>query len=499
LYTPPIQSEGVAPKQAATPFVAAQANEQPSKIDGPKQVFSPFSQPTPFGVPKEASNKPAEVLKQSFSPFSQSSSFGNTDRPKQSFSPFGSKPKGSSDTLYTPPSQKETVDSIDRSSQSTSFTPQVSQSPFVTTQGRQGVPATTASPDTVIPQNDISSRMRRDDEQRRSGPSSTNNQQFPGATNSKNSVSPFGGSQEPPQYTAETDSTNAFLNTPSPTTNNLVPTTTLKPRPELSEADSDVKITFDTGGATNKPLGSHPGSLPSSVNSVSLPMNTPQRPNKPFAASAMPKIDVESAGRSGSSIYEQDSTSTRVTRSAPRRSNAKLFRTPGSANVSPPSQSQSMPSPRVSAPVSPTQQQKQPQQQHQEQDLPPQERIRAAILSADDKYIPSDVAVDADVPDVLIREVEGATVQDYDPTPQVYKGVDVNVQTSVSIPIKVAVPGSVVTYTIEKKTADFMFGISSRSGLGQTETVKVRRKNGFVLKFPCVFSHLLLYLFLSLL
>jgi hypothetical protein len=112
--------------------------------------------------------------------------------------------------------------------------------------------------------------------------------------------------------------------------------------------------------------------------------------------------------------------------------------------------------------------------EQQQQSSTAQEKIMNAILAADENYAPSSFAAGADNPEPLLQEVEGTPLQNYDGKEIVYSGTSVNVDGSstLAIPVKVTIPGSVVSYTIERKSYNFLFGISSRMGQKQVETVK---------------------------
>jgi len=125
------------------------------------------------------------------------------------------------------------------------------------------------------------------------------------------------------------------------------------------------------------------------------------------------------------------------------------------------------------------QQQQQPQQQRRQQQelVLPQDKVRKAILAADEGYEPSDYALNSQDPQTLIQEVEGPSLQSYQGREPfaTEKTVNVNGESSLSVPIQVDVPGSIVSYVVEKRSADFsdfMFGIASRNVINEVEVVK---------------------------
>ena len=96
-------------------------------------------------------------------------------------------------------------------------------------------------------------------------------------------------------------------------------------------------------------------------------------------------------------------------------------------------------------------------------------------MAADDNYVPSDFAAEAGMPGALLQEVEGVPLSSYNGEETAYDGAAVTVygESSLSVPVKVTVPGSIVSYTIERKSADFWFQVQSQDGSDRIETVKV--------------------------
>jgi hypothetical protein len=234
-------------------------------------------------------------------------------------------------------------------------------------------------------------------------------------------------------------------------------------------------------------------------------METPAKPARPFAASTIP-LDGSSPSRTR--LMDLESTRKQAMDQMEGAVVEKLQPTRRSTGSE-------LPDPNSTAPrqqeqptqqyppqrLTPNQQQQQSQplqgqwQQQQQPSGSSQEKILTAILAADDNYVPSDFAAEAAIPGALLQEVEGVPLIDYTGEETVYNGSTVNVygESSLSIPVKVTVPGSIVSYTIERRSSDFWFGVLSQDGSDQVETVKVRSK----LRYRHVYSSPLMSPFVS--
>ena len=75
----------------------------------------------------------------------------------------------------------------------------------------------------------------------------------------------------------------------------------------------------------------------------------------------------------------------------------------------------------------------------------------------------------------LLEQVDGPNLYQYDETEKVYSGraVKVMAESSLDIPIRISAPGSIVEYTVEKKSYDFNLGITAKLDQGGTAVVKV--------------------------
>jgi hypothetical protein len=108
--------------------------------------------------------------------------------------------------------------------------------------------------------------------------------------------------------------------------------------------------------------------------------------------------------------------------------------------------------------------------------------VAEATASADAAYTPSASLLNATSPEPLLKQVDGPSLADYfDPDStagkeSVYVGRSVPIAAggSLTIPIQVSSPGSVVEYSVENKQYDFGFSITAEREEGVT-IVKVRR------------------------
>jgi hypothetical protein len=108
--------------------------------------------------------------------------------------------------------------------------------------------------------------------------------------------------------------------------------------------------------------------------------------------------------------------------------------------------------------------------------------VAEATASADAAYIPSASLMNATTAEPLLHQVDGPSLADYyDPNSPVGKesiyvgrSVPIAAGGSLTIPIQVSSPGSVVEYSVENKQYDFGFGITAEREEGLT-IVKVRK------------------------
>jgi hypothetical protein len=458
------------PNFSSTPWGSSSSSstEAPKQsTESTKESFSPFgSKPKQAASPSSGASVPQTM---GIPPLKSDSPFDRADRPitngtppnsnagdtmttangagqtKKSFSPFGGAPKrpastNPSDSLYAPPSSP--FESSRRNEPMTPAQTTPSQ-PFQTNQEAPKVEQRQI-PSPPIEENVVQAELL-----------------------SKDEPEPNGKPMEQPFFSSNTVSTQ--------------PRSPPQPQDVMStNRDTPPGISFAT-----RPRNIQPGSLSSTVNMGVLPAETPAKPNRPFAASTFPRgqpissdrsrlMDLESTRRVAmdqmeGSLVEKLQPRVRVPRTAvPQQQQQERV-----ANSPPPPQQQQLQQPSGESTTTTT----------------TREKILNAILAADDNYVPSDFAMQASMPGALLQEVEGASLVNYDCAEAVYAGTSVHVQggSSLSVPVKVTVPGSVVSYTIERKSSssDCFFGISSQIGLDQVETVKVRKNHRNVVFCCC--------------
>jgi hypothetical protein len=111
--------------------------------------------------------------------------------------------------------------------------------------------------------------------------------------------------------------------------------------------------------------------------------------------------------------------------------------------------------------------------------------VAEATATADAAYTPSASLLNASTAEPLLQQVDGPSLADYFDEnsaagkESVYVGRSVPIAAggSLTIPIQVSSPGSVVEYSVENKQYDFGFGITAEREEGVT-IVKVRSKDG---------------------
>jgi hypothetical protein len=109
------------------------------------------------------------------------------------------------------------------------------------------------------------------------------------------------------------------------------------------------------------------------------------------------------------------------------------------------------------------------------------EAVNKAISASDDNYVPPQTVLDSKSLNPLLEQVDGPSLVKYDGKEATYSGRSTKVYggSTLDIPIRVSAPGSIVEYTIEKKSYDFGLGIIAKLDQGGTTIVKVRYRNEF--------------------
>ena len=107
--------------------------------------------------------------------------------------------------------------------------------------------------------------------------------------------------------------------------------------------------------------------------------------------------------------------------------------------------------------------------------------VAEAQSTADASYTPSASLLNASTAEPLLQQVDGPSLADYfdedsaagKESVYVRRSVPIAAGGSLTIPIQVSSPGSVVEYSVENKQYDFGFGITAEREEGVT-IVKVR-------------------------
>ena len=101
-------------------------------------------------------------------------------------------------------------------------------------------------------------------------------------------------------------------------------------------------------------------------------------------------------------------------------------------------------------------------------------KLAYTITKSDELYIPSKKAL-ANTP-LLMQEVAGTPLEN-DNSKELYiseRDVRIHAGNTLKIPVRISKPGSIVEFSIEKKSYDFLFGISAFMDGGQVAKIKVR-------------------------
>ena len=119
--------------------------------------------------------------------------------------------------------------------------------------------------------------------------------------------------------------------------------------------------------------------------------------------------------------------------------------------------------------------------QMEESDTPPGHNLVDAnlrkeaetVTESDDVFIPSKKAL-ASTP-LLMKEVSGVSLENYIGREGVFSERDVKVHAgnTLKVPVRITTPGSIVEFSIEKKSYDFSFGINAFLDGGQVAKIKV--------------------------
>jgi len=102
------------------------------------------------------------------------------------------------------------------------------------------------------------------------------------------------------------------------------------------------------------------------------------------------------------------------------------------------------------------------------------EAVNKAISASDGNYVPPQTVLDSKSLNPLLEQVDGPSLLKYDGKEATYSGRSTKVYggSTLDIPIRVSAPGSIVEYTIEKKSYDFGLGIIAKLDQGGTTIVK---------------------------
>eukprot|EP00539_Tryblionella_compressa_P019785 CAMPEP_0178871246 /NCGR_PEP_ID=MMETSP0747-20121128/7504_1 /TAXON_ID=913974 /ORGANISM="Nitzschia punctata, Strain CCMP561" /LENGTH=216 /DNA_ID=CAMNT_0020538413 /DNA_START=13 /DNA_END=660 /DNA_ORIENTATION=+ len=100
--------------------------------------------------------------------------------------------------------------------------------------------------------------------------------------------------------------------------------------------------------------------------------------------------------------------------------------------------------------------------------------LNKAIADSDDNYVPPETVLDSLSPEAFLEQVDGPSMYRYEAKEATYTGRSVKVygESSLDVPIRITAPGSVVEYTVEKRSYDFGLGITAKLDQGGITVVK---------------------------
>eukprot|EP00526_Cylindrotheca_closterium_P015648 CAMPEP_0113622300 /NCGR_PEP_ID=MMETSP0017_2-20120614/11420_1 /TAXON_ID=2856 /ORGANISM="Cylindrotheca closterium" /LENGTH=271 /DNA_ID=CAMNT_0000532113 /DNA_START=186 /DNA_END=1001 /DNA_ORIENTATION=+ /assembly_acc=CAM_ASM_000147 len=103
--------------------------------------------------------------------------------------------------------------------------------------------------------------------------------------------------------------------------------------------------------------------------------------------------------------------------------------------------------------------------------------VAEATASADRSFTPSPTLLNSNSPTALLEQVDGPSLVNYSETESVYVGSSVPISAggSLTVPIQVNTPGSIVEYAAENKMHDIGFGITAEREEGITVVQEMSR------------------------
>jgi len=103
--------------------------------------------------------------------------------------------------------------------------------------------------------------------------------------------------------------------------------------------------------------------------------------------------------------------------------------------------------------------------------------VAEATATADAAYVPSPSLMNASNATVLLKQVDGPSLTNYEEKESVYVGrsIPIGAGGSLSVPIHVTTPGSVVEYAVENKAHDIAFGVTAEREEGVTVVKETTR------------------------
>lgn len=96
--------------------------------------------------------------------------------------------------------------------------------------------------------------------------------------------------------------------------------------------------------------------------------------------------------------------------------------------------------------------------------------VAEATASADESYVPSPSLLNANTAEPLLKQVDGADLNEFERKDSVYSGrsVPIALRAKLEVPIHVTAPGSVVEYAVDTQKYDIGFGITAEREEGVT-------------------------------